>query len=443
MKVKYLITPLIAFNLLLFFVESVSAITGQWLYVDVYRVADNVCYPSESVSVQAFVDFNTDSTGSCNDIPELIPNGSWSVPSNGLPYGCGISNNTPRESSVKPYIVKRCGTVRGSWNFFRVRVKDLNPNNTRKSTEEQNCKKNKMASNPVVIATGEKVEDVLDFSFPGISKIQLIRNYRSNNIVTKNFATSKLGRGWSHNYDKNISFYSDSVTGDNYAVANRLGGKAFYLKKPPLSLKWNSASDTRIKFNNFTTHYELETNNDVVEHYDLSGKLIVMVYKNNYQIDLTYNDVNHLITVTDNVGNSLTFIYDTSNRLSSVTKNSGEKIVYTYLNGMLDTVTNADNTFMSYIYDDLNQPNLLTGIIDAQGNRYATWSYDSTGRTLSGEHAGGIEKVSFSYNTDGSRTIKNSLNVSTTYYFENNNGFYLPVSIIGPGCSTCSSGDTS
>ena len=46
--------------------------------------------------------------------------------------------------------------------------------------------------------------------------------------------------------------------------------------------------------------------------------------------------------------------------------------------GLID-VFSADTTF----------PNLLTGIIDENGVRFATWTYDSLARATSSQHAGG------------------------------------------------------
>jgi len=45
---------------------------------------------------------------------------------------------------------------------------------------------------------------------------------------------------------------------------------------------------------------------------------------------------------------------------------------------------------------------VFTGLIDENTNRYATWSYDSTGHAISAEHAGSTEKSTLSYNLDSS-----------------------------------------
>src|SRR5207248_2579646 len=60
----------------------------------------------------------------------------------------------------------------------------------------------------------------------------------------------------------------------------------------------------------------------------------------------------------------------------------------------------------------------LTGIVDENGNRYATWTYDSTGRGITSQFAGGVDLTKIAYNdTDGSRTVTNALGAQTVYKF--------------------------
>ena len=43
-------------------------------------------------------------------------------------------------------------------------------------------------------------------------------------------------------------------------------------------------------------------------------------------------------------------------------------------------------TSQTYLYENTALPSALTGIIDENGNRYVTWTYDSKGRALSSQH---------------------------------------------------------
>ena len=66
--------------------------------------------------------------------------------------------------------------------------------------------------------------------------------------------------------------------------------------------------------------------------------------------------------------------------------------------------------FGRYHYEDVNFVHALTGITDENGVRFATWSYDGSGRANSSQHAGGAEAVtlyygSFSATANEGRTI--------------------------------------
>lgn len=58
------------------------------------------------------------------------------------------------------------------------------------------------------------------------------------------------------------------------------------------------------------------------------------------------------------------------------------------------TTSQGLNRTRKYLYADSGNAGLMVGIIDEQGTRYATWTYDDQGRAISSEHANGAEKVS-------------------------------------------------
>ncbi len=75
----------------------------------------------------------------------------------------------------------------------------------------------------------------------------------------------------------------------------------------------------------------------------------------------------------------------------SVTDPAGGSIQYQYNSaGKLAEVISPDNTSRSYLYDDPNAPGLLfwAGGRERQ-TRFATWGYDTQGRAVLSEHAGG------------------------------------------------------
>jgi YD repeat-containing protein len=81
--------------------------------------------------------------------------------------------------------------------------------------------------------------------------------------------------------------------------------------------------------------------------------------------------------------------------------------------------------------------NALTGITDEEGVRYATYDYDSEGRAISSEHAGGVDDFSVTYNSDGTVTTTNALGKETTYTFDTILGTKYVVQVEGHASTHC------
>lgn len=147
-----------------------------------------------------------------------------------------------------------------------------------------------------------------------------------------------------------------------------------------------------------------------------------------------------LLCVTDNWGRQLNFEYDITGRITKMIDPANQTTTYAYdgLSGGCPTpdatnlacsannltqVTYPDGHSKTYYYNEAAQINggsacagmavvgngfsgllnSLTGIVDENGNRYATWAYDCLGRATSSQHAGGVDMVNLAYGTpDGS-----------------------------------------
>ena len=84
----------------------------------------------------------------------------------------------------------------------------------------------------------------------------------------------------------------------------------------------------------------------------------------------------------------------------------------------------------------------LTGIIDENGKRFATWDYDNWGRAISSEHANGVEQVSLKYHDKpGSNpyrvTQTNEHGKKTHYTFGFVNGSYKIKHVEGDATQSC------
>lgn len=86
-----------------------------------------------------------------------------------------------------------------------------------------------------------------------------------------------------------------------------------------------------------------------------------------------------LATVNDAAGGTLTLGHDSADRLVSLTWPDGHQ--------------------RRFLYESGTHPSALTGVVDENGSRYATFGYDAQGRATSTAHAGGADAASVAYAT--------------------------------------------
>jgi YD repeat-containing protein len=152
------------------------------------------------------------------------------------------------------------------------------------------------------------------------------------------------------------------------------------------------------------------------------------------------------IRVTDNFGRTLAFGYDAALHIVRVTDPSGALYHFTYgTNNNLATITFPDGTVKTFVY---NEPantggadllNALTGIIDENGSRFATFQYDAKERVVSTEHSG-AERYQLSYSSAGgitTTTVTDPLGTVRPYVFQLTFNTFKNGSISGPACPSC------
>ncbi|MGO4778729.1 hypothetical protein AB4084_25015, partial [Lysobacter sp. 2RAB21] len=167
--------------------------------------------------------------------------------------------------------------------------------------------------------------------------------------------------------------------------------------------------------------------------YDAAGRLIRLEDTRGPYNWLTYDVNGQLSKVTDRKGRSIAFVFDNYKQLTKATLPDGGVITYHYLSGMFSWVTYpdatpgspSDNHWVQYHYEKAGQPQLLTGIVDENGNRSSTWDYDAENRvnlSVHGTTTSAIDRVAISYEADGSVTLTQSLGAVTTVNFETLHG---------------------
>lgn len=213
---------------------------------------------------------------------------------------------------------------------------------------------------------------------------------------------------------------------------------------------WESKLDPTVSLEETSGTWVFTDAQDTQETYDSAGRLTSIRYRNGQTETLFYeltvaqggdDNASTLDRVTGPFGHSITFAYDSNGRMQNVTSPVGV-FQYTYdAAGNLETVINPDLTSKTYLYEDLDFENHLTGITDESSIRFATWSYDDEGRAILSEHAGGKEQVQFVYNTDGTTTLTLGNGATRTYDYSVERGQQRLSSLTGDVCATCPGGD--
>jgi RHS repeat-associated protein len=294
------------------------------------------------------------------------------------------------------------------------------------------------AGNPVTINTGNKFESAIDFETQGQDQLAFVRYYNS-----QSYDTSSLGMAWRSNFDR--GFQTNSITGIGAASVvwfTRPDGAVYTFDKSG-GVWISDATDVNAKLTtDGSTFWALTDSDDTVETYTLSGRLVSTRTRSGYEQDLAYDAAGHLTTVTDTFGRVLTFSFS-NGVIHTMTDPDGK--VYTYGYGIaISTAPNllASVTFpgtgsptVQYKYENTTYPLAITGIVDENGNRYATWTYDTNMRANHSEHAGGADAttLSFSLNSSGvgTTTVTNALGKQMVYTLSSVAGVGKITSIAG------------
>jgi RHS repeat-associated protein len=266
--------------------------------------------------------------------------------------------------------------------------------------------------NPCNAATGNKFQTEVDFIGAANTGLELRRYYNSQATA----AAGEFGANWSSTYQRSII----SLSGGSIVQAVHADGRVdtftlnsgAYVGDPDVRDRLN-----RVPATGPQTGWQLIKADDSIEAYTLAGLLSTITTRAGLVTSLTYNGNNRLIAVTGPFGHTLTFA-TSGGRVVQMTVPDGGVYSYAYsASGNLASVTYPSGAQRQYLYENANFPNALTGIIDENGNRFATWTYDFGGRAVVSQHAGGAELTTLTFNADGSTSVTDARGNVHSYGF--------------------------
>ena len=312
--------------------------------------------------------------------------------------------------------------------------------------------------NPVNGANGNKFQT--EVIYRGLNGFQLGLTYNTFDAVFGRF-----GPRWRDSFDARVL-----PDGANVFVY-RPDGKAF--RFVPNGGGWIGDADANDRLTELQsppgtrTGWELSVaDGDQLESYDAAGKLLSIRSRSGLTQTLTYSDgtgganggfvldangnptsavlpAGLLIRVADNFGRTLSFGYDAVSNLVKVTDPAGQvyRIGYNHY-VLLSSITFPDTKVRSYVYNEsvntggADLPYALTGIIDENGARFATFKYDAQHRATSTEHAGNALRYALVYGT-GSTTVTDPLDTARSFAYSTVLGASKNTGITGPACPAC------
>ena len=291
-----------------------------------------------------------------------------------------------------------------------------------------------LAGNPVIPGAGTKI--VFEPSEGGDADIPITLAYQSYGGRTD-------GTGhWTFNWQRSLDMSSVAATTPQVTAVRDDGTVSTFGQS---GAAWVAAGTQDILQSVIDTSGSVTgwqytvVSTGAIESYDTAGKLQSVRERNGRTTTLAYSAANQLLTVRAPSGRSVTFAYDSQNRVASVTVPDATVTHYGYNTvGMLSTVVRPDGAARQYLYEDSRFPTALTGIIDENGSRYATYAYDAQGRAVSSGHAGGADQYQFQYGTNYQTTVTDPTGKTSVYSFLKQNGVLLPISISTP-CGLCGS----
>ncbi|MBR0968506.1 RHS repeat protein [Bradyrhizobium diazoefficiens] len=257
--------------------------------------------------------------------------------------------------------------------------------------------------NPINSANGNKYQLETDFVGGSATGLSFIRSYNS---------ADNSGSKWHSNWHRGLLISSDGTT----VTAVRADGRQeiFSLEAD----KYVPDPDVVSVLAKHSNGWTLTTADDSVESYAPKGQLLSITTRTGLTTNLTYDTGGRLVVVTGPFGHKLSFTYDSGNRVSSMMVPDGGNYTYHYdTHGNLTGVTRPDSSLRQYLYENASLPNALTAIIDENGTRFASWTYDSVGRAITSQHAGGVEAVTLSYANNGTTGVRDAIGNYHTYSF--------------------------
>jgi YD repeat-containing protein len=236
--------------------------------------------------------------------------------------------------------------------------------------------------------------------------------------LTKRYALSTLGRGWSVARQESLAVQPDGTV----VITSDGGDQARYQpdSRHPGSY-FSVAGDSSTLTAGPGGSYTLTDEGGTVTSFRADGKLAYVQDTNGNTITAGYNAAGQLTRLTHSSGASLTLAYNAAGLIASVKDSVGRKATYTYDSSnqyLLSVQTPAGTTHYGYSSGSGEAVHSLTTISFPDGT-HLYYAYDSFGRLASTSRDGDTERVTLGYDEPGEVTITDADGGSNKIFYDN------------------------
>lgn len=241
----------------------------------------------------------------------------------------------------------------------------------------------------------------------------------------------------------------------NDIAVRRAGGRVIYFSSSNSSLPASDINDRiakRYENGSLAGWTVINGDDDSIENYDNTDLLVDATNRNGQRTTYTYSTIltpesiaptsGLLLSIKDAFGNELKFTYDPKANLSTITDPAGQVYLYVFdPNRNLTSVTYPDGKVKKYLYGEKSNiesgytlPLALTGVIDENNSRFASYKYNGSSAVTSTELAGGVNKYTLTYPYRYRQTyVTDPLGTTRSYIFGNYGSMTKNLSITQPG----------
>lgn len=319
-----------------------------------------------------------------------------------------------------------------------------------------------LLGNPINPASGNKFQAELDYTGAGAHPVRWERYYNSDTrAAMADPPGQSLGAGWSHAY--NGSLWRYRVGTDFHLMAFRPDGRAYRYRWDHALQDYVGPSDVADRFvRQDNGEWGFRNADGTVEIYGYTSGdrtwLTELRYPDGHRVRVNRAGAGEILSVEDHLGRALT-VSTADGRIAALTDPAGHVVTYAYdapagRAATLVSVTypGATPAVRQYLYGEpahvggsQHDYMKLTGIVDENGDRYATWKYGADGRAWHAEHAGGAGAVTLGAHAPpdgpapylGSVSFTDANGATEVQTFEVLNGHAKMSAVMNGQCAHC------